>query len=396
MQREVLQDGTGNYISVVGISEEDISEKIFTYQDIRGFLPLEMRRINGQKEYMYNVTGKISLKKYLDRGNFSQEDIRHLFREIFDMGERVQEYLLDSRGVVIQEELLFYDPSANEWEGIYYKDNKQGIAEAVGGLLEYIMEKMNQKDKELVFFVYGMHKLTREKECTRKALREYIDGGRERNRTEEEGTESVSSCQKELAPHIQKSASCSAVRGHSFREIVIQRYLLPAIIMMAGIVLPIILWRMGVFRLPLSDGTDWTKMGAATVFFLAVAGYGAWKTMPVCAEEKEDTPLQYYDERSEENRVCLIPRTEYGCTVAISHFPYRLGIEDADKNKQSYAHLLQEAGTVMVIDEESPNGTFHNDQRLVPWQRAVLHNGDLLRFGDKEYVVEIIQPEYVM
>ena len=43
----------------------------------------------------------------------------------------------------------------------------------------------------------------------------------------------------------------------------------------------------------------------------------------------------------------------------------------------------------MVVDEESENGTFCNGERLVPGQKKILRDGDILRFARLEYVVEI-------
>ena len=50
----------------------------------------------------------------------------------------------------------------------------------------------------------------------------------------------------------------------------------------------------------------------------------------------------------------------------------------------------------MVVDEESGLDIFHNDRKLSAWQKTRLDDGDLLRIGEREYVVEITQPEYVM
>ena len=65
MKNEIWQDGTGNYLKVLGGEMDDFSERIFSYQDIPGFLPMEVRRINGEKELFYPVSGKIALGQYL-------------------------------------------------------------------------------------------------------------------------------------------------------------------------------------------------------------------------------------------------------------------------------------------------------------------------------------------
>ena len=394
MQSEVIQDGTGNYLKIRGTDREEISDNIFTYQEIAGFLPLELRWINGQKECIYNISGKISLRKYLEKGNFSRKDIQKLFWQIFDMADCMEEYLLDSQSVMIQEEFLFYNPSQEKWEGIYNGCYKKGTAESVGHLLEFIMEKMNQKDKELVFFVYGMHKLTRGADCTRNMLREYIS---------EDMAKGVGDIPEDMAedrppypPQPQQVSFLPSDRQRPHKIVMIRGCLLPGMILTAGMVLPAVLWWMGMFRLPLSGETDWIKAAGASLFFLAVSGYGVWKTMPRSSNGKKEKQVLFHSEDREQNKVCLIPQTGTEDLVSIPRFPYRIRAGNCGRDRQSCVNILQEAGIVMVVDEESGMDIFHNDRKLLAWQKTKLEDGDLLRIGEREYVVEITQPEYVI
>ncbi len=393
MQCEVVQDGTGNYLKIRGAEEEVISDRMFLYQEIPGFLPMELRRINGQKEYVFNISGRISLQKFLERENFSRTDIQQMFRQIFDMADCMEEYLLDSRSVVIREDFLYLDSGRGIWEGIYHEDHKQGTAEAVGHLLEVIMDKMNQKDRELVFFIYGMHKLTRGTDCTRDMLREYIY----------EEMSMFCPAENRKVPNsvpaptkVENNSLLTAGRCKTRRTRFIRGCFLPGMILAAGVLLPMVLWWMGMFRLPVSGGTDWMKAVGTTLFFLAVSGYGVWKTLPEHAGKKKEMPVCFQDEKRDRNRVCLIPQTGEEEVVPIPYFPYRIKMENREWDCHSVVHILQEAGMVMVVDEDSGQAVYHNDRRLLPWHKTRLEDGDLLRIGGHEYVVEITQPEYVM
>lgn len=393
MQSELIQDGTGNYLKIRGTDREEISDSIFTYQEIEGFLPLELRWINGQKECIYDISGRICLRKYLEKEDFSQKDIQRLFWQIFDMADCVEEYLLDSQSIVIQEEFLFYDPSKEKWKGIYHDGYKQGIAESIGLLLERIMEKMDQKDKELVFFVYGMHKLTRGAGCTRNIMRNYIadDISKETGDISKEAADDNVSYLK-----TQEISFLPADRQRPQQKLAIRGYLLPGMILAAGMVLPTVLWWLGMFRRPLSGETDWIKAVGAVLFFLAVSGYGAWKTMPGSFREIKGKNILYHVEEREQNKVCLIPQTGTEDIIPIPQFPYRIRAGNSGKGRQLCVNILQEAGIVMVVDEESGLDIFHNGRKLLAWQKTRLDDGDLLQIGEREYVVEITQPEYVM
>ena len=159
-------------------------------------------------------------------------------------------------------------------------------------------------------------------------------------------------------------------------------------------ILPIILWRRGMFRLPVSGGTDWVKAAGTALFYLGVSGYGVWKTLPEHDGKEKGVPICYREEERERKRVCLIPQTGDEEVLPIPYFPYRIRM--ADRAGHSAVNILQEAGVVMVMDEESGQAVYHNERRLSAWHKTPLEDGDLLRIGGHEYVVEITQPEYVM
>jgi pSer/pThr/pTyr-binding forkhead associated (FHA) protein len=52
----------------------------------------------------------------------------------------------------------------------------------------------------------------------------------------------------------------------------------------------------------------------------------------------------------------------------------------------SHAQILREGVSACVIDQGSTNGTFLNDSRLNPGDRAPLKSGDRVRFGNTETV----------
>lgn len=391
MKQELIQDGTGNYLKVTGEAKENISDKIFSFQEIRGFLPLEIRWINGRKEYIYDISGRISLARYLSETIFTETEIRNIFLQIFEMAERLEEYLLDSNDMVIHEDFLYIEKVTGQIAGIFSQGSQNGNIHAMGNLLEYIMEKMNQEDRELVFFIYGMHKLTKGAGCTRSVLKDYVKEKNERPPQQ----------QKELVPEYEPFEESNPLKE---KKEAVHAYLIPGAVLAAGILIILILWRFGIFQKTLSGQTDWIKLAGTAVFFLAVSGYGAWRTMPDRRRITHREGMVSYEEEGNCKKVCLIPRKGKGEAIPVASFPYRLGRAEGKVNtvindsgiSQIHAQIFQEGGNIMVMDEESINGTYRNDERLVPWQKTLLRDGDLLRFAQSEYVVEITQSEYVI
>ena len=62
---------------------------------------------------------------------------------------------------------------------------------------------------------------------------------------------------------------------------------------------------------------------------------------------------------------------------------------ESDKASRHHAELRLVGGDVTVIDLGSTNGTFVNDQRIQANQSLLLQAGDVVRFGDREFTLDI-------
>ncbi len=396
MESELVQEGTGNYLKMVSSMGDEYADRLFSYQEIPGFLPLEIRRINGQKEMFYDVTGKVSLARFLREEKFDLSLIRNIFRQIIALEEELEEYLLEGAGLLVHTEYLYMEKSTGRLWGIYKGERNSGNTPAFGTLLEYIMECMDQKDRELVFFVYGMHKLTRGSGCTRGEMKQYLEA------EEPEPYIPFGIHEKRHSPKDGKSVKTSTVAGKEREKRDKGSPALSVAILLTGVILPFVLWRAGVFTRPLSGEMNWEKCIGATAFFLIVTGYGAWKTMP-----KRNGRVRRTGVRREEEpglwQVCLIPQQSGDALIPVPYFPFIIG-RDADRTDAvlpdggvSGVHLkiVQEDGEVFAVDQESSGGTYHNGNRMVPWKSKKLQDGDSISLGTHEFVVELTAPDSI-
>ena len=380
MEKETWEDGTGNYLKIQGEGEETLADRMFMYQDIPGFLPMEITWINGRKEYIYDISGKVSLSQYLSEQEITKKELKNIINQLIHLCDLVQEYLLEGNKVVCHEDYIYIDRRTGQASGIYQENSPHGGVAAIGALLEFIMKKIDAKDEALAFFVYGLHKLTKEAGMTRQLLREYveIDAGdhvKEASHTAYRNMEVEQSQEKNL-PKSAKSVS----------------YVLPVILLGIGVLLTLVSWYSGWFRQPLSGGTDMTLGIGASVFFMGVVGYGAWRIWP----KKRSSDILWQEE-DQPKKACLIScRGKFG-SIPITYYPFVLGREEKSVDSviaaagidRVHAEILCEGNELYVMDEESEQGTYHNDERLVPWHKKRLQDGDILRLAEAEYVVEI-------
>ncbi len=377
MDREIIQQATQTYIKLPGPDGERLGEKMFMYQRIAGFLALDVTSVDGQRYYIYDTTGKITLAKYLDERRFGSEEAKKLLGQILRLPETLSRYLLDDGCVLIGPEDLYVDPRELVVEGIYLPGSPSSGIDGMGRVLEYMMDKMDPGDTKLTSMIYEMHRLTKEEGITLGRLSTYLD---------EDIGPLVEKRPTRTFNDYQEAPPTQVKRSH-----VPGNYLLPILFLLAGVIVTGVCWYTGLFIQPVSGAVDWAKGIGASVFFVAVAGYGAWKSWP---EVSDGTT---WEDEIRDDVVCLIPCQANHEVFMISHFPFVIGSEKGrvdgwlgmDDISPIHARILKEGSEVMIMDEDSKEGTYYNDSRLGPWQSKPLEDGDLLRFGKQEYVVEI-------
>lgn len=381
MEQEFWQDGTGNYLKIKGEGPESVADRMFMYQNITGFLPMEIRWINGEKEYVYDTSGKISLAHYLVEEKINKKILCHMLQELFSLSNLLQEYLLDPDGVMCHEDYIFVDRGTGRISAIFQENSSFGGIEALGKLVEYIMQKMDGKDEELALFVYGLHQRIKDRGMTLSILSDYIKK-EEKTMPEKVRTEKV--------PHF-VDRSVAVAKKQKMPQTGMG-YVISGILLSAGILVTLIGWWSGWFREPVSGEYDWGMGIAFTAFFLGVTGYGAWRLWPKTREKE-----LVYQEQERPKKACLISCQGRMPSIPIAHYPFVLGTEEERVDgvvsgtgvERIHAQIFWEENQLYVQDQESEKGTFWNDERLVPWQKRPLQDGDILRLATTEYVVEI-------
>ena len=317
MKQEFVQEGMRTYLKIEGDDLENVGDKMFSYQTIPGFVPMEIEWVDEKKQYVYDVTGKLNLKQYLEKDGIGKHKVKKVMECLLSLPERLESYLLDGNDVRILPDCIFVDKHSEEVYGIYYPGNDCYGMTAYAAVAEFIIDHMNQKDTELAFFVYGLHKRFLEEGMTLVALREYMDSDShvETDFVKEEEKKDSLIYQAKTTPDKE---FLPFKKGQMDTEVL--RHAVPIGVLILGVLVPVVLYAGGWFRLAVSGGTDWVKAAGAFIFFLGVSVYGAWKLWP----QKEI--VASWDE-TDLLSVCLIPCQGKEEPVPLSHFPFLIGSE---------------------------------------------------------------------
>lgn len=254
----------------------------------------------------------------------------------------------------------------------------------MGSLVEFIMKKMDAHNEEMMFWVYGFHKQTKEAGMTRQILWKYLE--------KDENKKEKCNEKKCLETSVKSDMNIKKVEKRIVTNHQKKSYLLPITLLVSGVFVTIVTWLLGCFREPLSQENDLTMGVGASIFFLGVTGYGAWKTRPKCHLSEV-----IWQEDEKVRKLCLISCQGRIESIPITYYPFVLGMDETKVDgmvgglgiDRIHAQIICEGSEFYVMDEESQQGTFHNDDRLVPWQKRRLQDGDILRLAQTEYVVEI-------
>ena len=97
MITESFSDSTGSFVRIVGDERDRISDTVIGSGCISGICPLSIEKVNGHREYVYEVTGFISLSEYIEENGITKRQLTASMLAERNHGLRVYLYL-NTRG----------------------------------------------------------------------------------------------------------------------------------------------------------------------------------------------------------------------------------------------------------------------------------------------------------
>ena len=397
MIREQWSDGTGSFLRIVGDEKERIADRILCAHPMDRVLPLDIELVNGHREYVYETSGYQDLGSRLEDKPLSKTEWISLLMQIQKTGEELEEYLLDSEHLMTDMETVFVSGDEIRVGMVYAGEHKMTLSESLSHLAEQAL-KYPEYDRESSEFIYRLHALATRGDVTRKVLNQFLrDEGSEeeeirQSRRSEDGKEKEKKKRNSGTVLNKNKAVRPAVKNTYNPQK--KDYLLPACILAAGVLVPSICLRLGAFRQAVSGETDIMMAVMAYLFFMGVAGIGVYRLWP------SGTPVTVWSEEDEVT-VCLLPQRAGADgtlhVMPVTMYPWRIGkdeghvdsVIDCDGVAPVHARFEKENRSIFIVDEESHTGTRLNGNRLTPWEKQRVKDGDIVEIGAATYVIEM-------
>ena len=166
------KDAEKQYIIIEGQETEEYSMKMLQSNKIQGMLEVQVKTIDNQKWYYYNITKQSSLEQLLEKKQISLELVEIILIQIFQTIETSKNFLLDERNLVLDAKMIYLStdyPGTIEicYYPSYQKDNMEQLIE----LLEVFLNQINYKEeKSKVEQFYRIYDKARETGMTCKEL----------------------------------------------------------------------------------------------------------------------------------------------------------------------------------------------------------------------------------
>ncbi len=158
-QREMKR----NYLIIEAEVQDEVPfEQIMMEQNpIDGVLHFQVREKDTDIRYFYEITSKQPLSRLLEGQSIRAAQIRALVWGIAQALDHMEAYLLSENSVLLTPDYLYVEPENLKVWLCVIPGLERDFPEDYSRFLEYLLGKVDHKDKESVVLAYGLYQETR-------------------------------------------------------------------------------------------------------------------------------------------------------------------------------------------------------------------------------------------
>lgn len=157
---EITQEMNHKYLKITLDSgaTKDFCMKMVERNSICGLAGLGTTCINNKINYMYDISGKISLEEKFNNRQFSKKDMQYIIMFLKEVINSLNKYMLDANGLIFNPKYVFCDPKKDEWLLIYNSNAGIETKKELKQLFEFILNRLEHTEQQAVVIGYGLYK----------------------------------------------------------------------------------------------------------------------------------------------------------------------------------------------------------------------------------------------
>lgn len=133
--------------------------------EIRGLLRMHISYQDGQPLYCYDITSRQPLSRLLETRFITRDEICQLLIQIHAALTGMEEYLLSGGGLLLEPECIYVEPELFQTGLCLIPGVSGDFQDNLSRLLQYILKRVNHKDRESVVLAYGLYQESLKENC---------------------------------------------------------------------------------------------------------------------------------------------------------------------------------------------------------------------------------------
>lgn len=169
---------THSYLVLETGAENVIPYQLFMLEKnkIKGLLECKVQYIDLKKRYLYDISSKQPLREAFSIRKLTGQELKSLLYGLWEVMKELEKYLLDSNGLLLSADVLYWDLAAEEAAVVYNPEiTEEESREALIRLSEDLLELISHEEEQAVDLAYRLYDLTRETHFTWNRMIEYIE-----------------------------------------------------------------------------------------------------------------------------------------------------------------------------------------------------------------------------
>ena len=171
------KDAEKQYAVLEGQESEEYGMKMLLNNKMQGILDVQVKTIDNQKKYYYNITKQSSLEQLLEKKQVTLELMEQIFIQIFQVMDTAKKFLLDEKNLVLETKMIYLSgDNPKKVEICYYPSYQQDSMEQLIALLEVFLNEIDYKKekKEKIEQFYKIYDKARENGMTCRELQKEL------------------------------------------------------------------------------------------------------------------------------------------------------------------------------------------------------------------------------
>ena len=396
------------------IRDVGYESKMILENHIDGFLECTYRQVNGNEQYVYDITSKKCLKSFFDNKEIDYDSLCKIINGIVTGQQSVKEFLLNEEQLILDINYTYIDVESKKLFLCYCPYSCQVLGDQLLLLAEYILEKVDYTDDSATKLAYKLYENVLNGDYEFKKL---ITGNISKNEEEELKIKNITEENVEIfvedeelyLPELNEEKNYSLpILGKSIISVAVVFVMAVGILFAATYIYKpyelVKIMKMKEMVLLLSTTLAMAMFLIVMVLFKWIRDkrkvkninrYESKEDIELCrniegAEHMGDT--ENLENRESAPRLVKFVGNEIE-EVLINKSPFVIGKKSSlcdgvlknDAVSRMHAKVVKEGGSYYLSDLNSTNGTFLNGKRLTENIKLKLQLNDEIRFAQEAY-----------